>query len=95
MSNPHLPMEARILERIEEAPNLFTLRLQFTDPEAQAAYRFDPGQFNMLHLHGVGEIPISIVSDPKDEHVLDHAIRAVGRVSRGLAQLQVMRRVVI
>ena len=42
----------------------------------------------MVYLYGVGEVPISIVSDPKDEHILDHTIRAVGRVTQGINRLQ-------
>jgi NAD(P)H-flavin reductase len=85
--NPYLPQEARIVERIQESPTIFTLRLEFTDAERQAAYSFAPGQFNMVYLHGVGEVPISIVSDPEGDALYDHTIRAVGRVTRGLAQL--------
>ncbi|HID48067.1 MAG TPA: Ni/Fe hydrogenase subunit gamma [Chromatiales bacterium] len=88
MTNPYLPREVEVVERIQESPTLFTLRLRFTDPAAHAAYTFAPGQFNMLYLYGVGEVPISIVSDPVDEHMLDHTIRAVGRVTRGLSRLQ-------
>ncbi len=88
MNSPYLPQEARIIERIEESPGLFTLRLHFTEPKRQEAYHFEPGQFNMLYLYGVGEIPISIVSDPKDEHIIDHTIRAVGRVSQAMSRLK-------
>ncbi len=84
-----LPHEAEIVERIQESPTIFTLRLRFTEPEVNKAYGFMPGQFNMLYLHGVGEVPISIVSDPEDEHMYDHTIRIVGRVTRGLAALKV------
>ena len=80
-------MAAEILERVEEARDIFTLRLRLCDPATRAAYRFQPGQFNMLYLHGAGEVPISIVSDPEHDDLLDHTIRAVGRVTRGLAQL--------
>ena len=86
--NPYQPQEAVILERIQEAPDLFTLRLKFTDPEIQDAYEFEPGQFNMLYLYGVGEIAISIVSDPEDSHIIDHTIRVVGRVTRGMTRLK-------
>jgi NAD(P)H-flavin reductase len=41
----------------------------------------------MVYLHGVGEVAISIVSDPERETLYDHTIRVVGRVTRGLAQL--------
>ena len=86
--NSYLPHEAIILERIQEAPNLFTLRLKFTEATIQESYTFEPGQFNMLYLYGVGEIAISIVSDPKDSHIIDHTIRVVGRVTKGMTNLK-------
>ena len=87
MANPYLPQAACIIERIQESDSLFTLRLALCDSAQQQAYQFEPGQFNMLYLYGVGEVPISIVSDPIDEHIIDHTIRSVGRVSKGLGQL--------
>ncbi len=87
MANPYLPMEAEVIEQIQESPNMYTLRLRFTDPAVQAAYSFEPGQFNMLYLYGVGEIPISIVSDPQNENIIDHTIRAVGRVTNAMSNL--------
>lgn len=89
MSELRLPHQAEIVERIQETPSIFTLRLRFTDPAVHAAYQFSPGQFNMLYLYGVGEVPISIVSDPEDEHMYDHTIRAVGRVTEAMAKLKV------
>ncbi len=86
--NPYEPHEAIILERIQEAPNLFTLRLKFSDPKIQDNFKFEPGQFNMLYLYGVGEIAISIVSDPEDKHIIDHTIRVVGRVTKGMTNLK-------
>lgn len=87
-ANPHLLHEAEVVERVDELPSVFTLRLRFSDAVLQRSYRFAPGQFNMLYLFGVGEVPISIVSDPEDDTLLDHTIRAVGRVTNGLARLQ-------
>lgn len=87
--NPYLPFEAQVAERIQESATIFTLRLRILDDARQAAYRFEPGQFNMVYLYGVGEVPISIVSDPHETEMLDHTIRAVGRVTRGLAKLKV------
>ena len=91
--NPYLPAEAEIVERIEESPSVFTLRLRLCDPAARGAYRFAPGQFNMLYLYGVGEVPISIVSDPQDTEHLLHTIRMVGRVTRGMAVLRAGERI--
>ncbi|MDP2028182.1 MAG: FAD/NAD(P)-binding protein [Thiobacillus sp.] len=83
-----LPLEAIVMERTQESPTIFTLRLRLNDTAAQAAYRFAPGQFNMLYLVGVGEVPISIMSDPEDRDGIGHTIRALGRVTNGLAALQ-------
>lgn len=88
MSELRQPHEVEIVERIEETPGIFTLRLRFTDPAVHSAYRFAPGQFNMLYLYGVGEVPISIVSDPREGELLDHTIRAVGRITNAMAKLQ-------
>lgn len=85
---PYLPQEAEVVERVMESPTIATLRLRFTDVAVHARYRFLPGQFNMLYLYGVGEVPISIVSDPEDEQLFDHTIRAVGRVTRALVRLE-------
>ncbi len=88
MADSGVPHEAEVVERIQESPTIFTLRLRFTDPVQHTAFRFEPGQFNMLYLYGVGEVAISIVSDPEDEKLFGHTIRVVGRVTRGLAQLK-------
>jgi NAD(P)H-flavin reductase len=88
MINSQLPLEAEVVGRVQESPTIFSLRLRLTDARARGAYRFAPGQFNMVYLYGVGEVPISLVSDPHDSALLDHTIRAVGRVTRGIAQLQ-------
>lgn len=91
--NVYLPRPATIVERIQESHTIFTLRLAFSDASEQSPYRFAPGQFNMLYLDGVGEVAISIVSDPEHETLYDHTIRIVGRVTRGLAQLQAGQRI--
>ncbi len=81
-------MAAEVVERQQESGDIFTLRLRLIDPRQRARYRFQPGQFNMVYLHGVGEVAISIVSDREDSTLLNHTIRAVGRVTRGLQRLQ-------
>lgn len=91
---PHAPIDvgpphaATVVSRVQESPTIFTLRLHLDDPDAQAAFRFAPGQFNMLYLYGVGEVPVSIMSDPEEHDIIGHTIRALGRVTRGLSALQ-------
>jgi len=82
------PHAATVIARTQESPTIFTLRLRLDDAAAEAAYRFAPGQFNMLYLYGVGEVPISIMSDPEERDGIGHTIRMQGRVTQGLAKLQ-------
>ncbi|MBL3529406.1 MAG: FAD/NAD(P)-binding protein [gamma proteobacterium endosymbiont of Lamellibrachia anaximandri] len=88
MLDAHLPHAAVIDRRVQESPGIFSLRLQYVDTHVQDIFEFQPGQFNMLSLFGVGEVPISIVSDPDDSHFFDHTIRVVGRVTEALSRLQ-------
>lgn len=93
MANPHCPQEAEIIARQQESATIVTLTLRLTDAQAAGRFRFTPGQFNMLYLPEVGEIPISIASDADTPAELAHTIRAVGRVSQGLARLDVGDRI--
>jgi NAD(P)H-flavin reductase len=89
MSNPYLPYTVEVAARTDNSPDVFTLGLRFTDEAAGKAYRFEPGQFNMLYFFGAGEVPISIVSDPEAPELIHHTIRAVGRVTEAMQRLEV------
>lgn len=86
-SSPMAPAMARVVEKIIESSNTATYRLQFVDPAAASAYRFQAGQFNMVYLFGVGEAAISISSDPDDGVALSHTIRHVGSVTFAINRL--------
>ena len=88
-SNPYLIQPATIVEKIREAEGIDTYRLRFVDEQVRRAYRFAAGQFNMVYLFGVGEVAISIVSDPDEPDYLDHTIRVAGRVTSAMSQLQI------
>lgn len=86
--NPYIIHQAMIAEKIRESDDINTYRLQLVDEQVRRSYRFAAGQFNMVYLFGVGEVAISIVSDPDEPKFLDHTIRAVGRVTKAIADLQ-------
>lgn len=88
MPNPYAIHPATIVEKIREAEDINTYRLEFVDEQMRERYRFEAGQFNMVYLFGVGEVAISIVSDPDESDFLDHTIRAVGRITKAIADLQ-------
>jgi len=58
-----------------------TLRL---DPADGVPLRFEPGQYTMLGILGIGEVPISISGDPHAPEVLQHTVRDVGGVTHAL-----------
>ena len=82
------PVTMKIVAKNEESPDIFTLTLQFME-EKQTDYDFQPGQFNMLYLFGVGEVPISILAHGEANTLYAHTIRRVGRVTQGLSLLKV------
>lgn len=85
--SPWQSRAARIAAIRPEGPDVFTIDLVPRD--ASAAFRFVPGQFNMLHLPGIGEAAISIASDPGVPSPVSHTIRAVGNVTQALGRLGV------
>jgi NAD(P)H-flavin reductase len=69
-----------------EIPDTFTLELE--PEEGVEIPPFASGQFNMLYVFGVGEIPISISGDPARRRPLVHTTRAVGTVSKAMRELK-------
>jgi NAD(P)H-flavin reductase len=72
-----------------ECPGVVTYALELNDSPAAKAYTFQPGQFNMLYLPGIGESAISLSSDPGSGDVLQHTVRAAGNVTLALARKRV------
>jgi NAD(P)H-flavin reductase len=84
--DPMLPQPYRVQRVRREIPDTFTLELE--PEEGVEIPPFASGQFNMLYVFGVGEIPISISGDPARRRPLVHTTRAVGTVSRAMRALQ-------
>jgi NAD(P)H-flavin reductase len=84
--DPWAPVPYRITANRAETADTVTLSLR---PKEMPIAEFLPGQFTMLYVFGVGEVPISISGDPgADDGVLVHTIRDVGAVSKALRQAQ-------
>ncbi len=83
--NPLLPHPAEIVEKHSFGPDIHAYRMVLRDPAARPLFDFRPGQFNMVYVPGVGEVAISISSDPEEE-TLEHTIRIVGRTTRVIAE---------
>ena len=50
---------------------------------------FLPGQFNMLSVFGIGEVPLSITGNPLNDQFTIHTVRKVGTVTNALTKMGV------
>ncbi len=75
-------IRARVTAVEKETHDTFTLTVK--PAEGQALEPFAPGQFNMLYVFGVGELPISISGDPEETDRLVYTVRSVGQATHSL-----------
>jgi NAD(P)H-flavin reductase len=83
--DPFVPQLYRVESVRRELSDTITLELK---PIAGRRPPFQPGQFNMLYVFGVGEVPISMSGDRTRDAVLVHTVRDVGAVSAAIAKLE-------
>ena len=78
-----VPVLAKITRRHQELSDVVTFEM-----EVEGWAGFAPGQFNMLSVFGIGEIPISISGPISDTGRIVHTIRDVGLASKALCALK-------
>jgi NAD(P)H-flavin reductase len=84
--DPMLPQLFCIQRLRRETDDTFTIDL--APANGADGFSFLPGQFNMVYVFGVGEVPISISSDPQNSTTFQHTTRIVGAVTRSLGHLK-------
>ena len=83
--NEMIPFPARIAEVRKETHDTFTLEVEPQDGKMLPG--FEPGQFSMLYVFGIGELPISISGDPEERGRLVYTVRSVGKTTQALVSL--------
>jgi len=86
LSDPMVPSPFRVQRVQRETYDTFTLELE--PANGADGFSFAPGQFNMLYMFGLGEVPISISGDPTKPQTLVHTVRSVGAVTQVLRRLK-------
>lgn len=71
--------EISSIVRLTEKEKLFHIRI--LDPVERERFRFQPGQFVMIEVPGIGEIPISISGSNSQKGFIELCIRDVGTVT--------------
>ena len=85
-SDPMRPEPYRIQRVRNESDDTFTLELAVQN--GSQPFHFKPGQFNMLYVFGVGEVPISISGHPAKKGTISHTTRVVGTVTKAMRKLK-------
>lgn len=85
-ADPMRPAPFRVLRRKRETHDTFSLVLR--PPSATGPFSFAPGQFNMVNVFGMGEVPISMSGRPGETREIVHTIRAVGPVTQALNRVR-------
>jgi len=86
MTEPMVPERWSVKRVRRETYDTVTLELEPADPGQ--TFTFAAGQFNMIYVFGVGEVPVSISGQLSNPLRLLHTVRAVGAVTRKLCRLK-------
>lgn len=83
---PMVPAPFVVRKVRRETRDTFTFEL--LSKNTPVGLPFAPGQFTMLYVFGVGEVPLSITGDPSKPDLLVHTVRNVGIVTSAIARLK-------
>jgi NAD(P)H-flavin reductase len=86
IAEPMQPRLFRIRTVRSETHDTFTLELEQAEGTPDSSFK--AGQFNMLYVYGVGEVPVSISGNPTTPGILVHTIRSVGTVTKAIHKLK-------
>ncbi|MBN1205379.1 MAG: FAD/NAD(P)-binding protein [Myxococcaceae bacterium] len=81
-AGPMTPEPLRVRSLRRETADTWTVSLDVS--RRPGGFPFQPGQFNMLYVFGVGEVAISISGDPGRPAELLHTVRTVGAATHAL-----------
>ncbi len=85
-TDPMVPRPHRIKRIRRETYDTCTLDLVPAD--RGPVVNFLPGQFNMIYVAGVGEVPISVSGSPLESNATVHTVRSAGTVTKALCSLK-------
>lgn len=86
MSNLYQPTVMRIASARDEAPEIRTFRLEFTDDSYRQAFyeKYRVGMFGLYGLPGAGESTFCVASPPTRKDYIECTFRRTGRVTAAL-----------
>ncbi len=89
MKNIYKPYLMSVVEKIDETPDVRTLRLKFKDENEAKAFSFKAGQFAEYSVFGEGECTFCIASPPTRMDVIECSFKLVGKVTSALRDCEI------
>ena len=86
--NPMIPDLATLTSVRELATGIKLFGVRLDDPDAQASFTYQPGQFVEVSAFGVGEAPFGITSTHSPDGDIEFAINRVGTVTDALQRME-------
>ena len=87
MGNPYEPRLATIEKIVEETWDTKTFRAVFNDEELRESFTYEPGQFQLVSVFGVGEATFCLTSSPTRKGFVEFSVKKVGSVTEALHDL--------
>lgn len=88
MKNEYIPHPVLIESIRQESFDTKTFKLVFENEALVRSFTYKPGQFVEVSLLGIGEAPISITSSPDRKGFLELTIRAAGKLTKAINNLE-------
>lgn len=84
----YTPNMGKIKKVIEETEDTKTFHIELENKLLRKHFYFDPGEFVLITVFGVGEAPFSISSSPFNKNYFEVTARKVGNVTNALFNLK-------
>jgi len=86
IDNPFKPKAARIVRHYDLIEDHRFFQVRHIDMKKAMSFTYNPGQFIMLSIPGVGEAPFSISSTPSRPGILELGVRRSGKLTEAFFQ---------
>ncbi|MGQ9454368.1 MAG: FAD/NAD(P)-binding protein [Armatimonadota bacterium] len=85
--NPYEPQLATIEKIIDETWDTKTFRAVFDDEAYRESFTYEPGQFQIVSVFGVGEATFCLTSTPTRRGFVEFSVKLVGSVTTALHEM--------
>jgi NAD(P)H-flavin reductase len=82
--NPYEPQLAALEKIIEETWDTKTFRAVFQDEQLRDCFAYEPGQFQLVSVFGVGEATFCLTSSSTRKGFIEFSVKKVGSVTQAL-----------